>query len=316
MKHVYALLPVLALTACTTFEPLRPDMEARPIPSRLDEIAYINGLRKAYEQVPNTDTKAVQCYDGAKLKAFRPKFVQGYRETDPAAEQGNKESAASSKLSEPSACLQFAMQGRTKAETDNTDWALRLANYTDNGFGLSDLYCSRFMIIAAETRQSRQMQKRSFAAVDVLIGNVLNAVSGSASLITSINNGFGLVGSTYDNIDNAFVITPEKDTLVRLVQAAQAAFRKAVRDDPPQSFARARSVIESYASMCTFDGMRGMINTSITKATEDLKSETKADSPPGNTVEKQAVTKKGTVVTVVPPKPPAKPATNAILPAF
>lgn len=315
MKHVYALLPVLALTACTTFEPLRPDMGARPIPSRLDEIAYINGLRAAYQ---TAELDKIPCYDGKDLKAFRPKFEQGFRETDEAADKPDGQT-----------CLAFEPRDKdwidvtpsskkdAKALEQRNPQANRLADYLDNGFGLADLYCSRFMLIAAETRQSRKLQKDTFAAVDVLMGTVLNAVSAGANLTNSINSGFGLIGSTYDNIDNAFVITPEKDTLVRLVQAAQFAFRQEARDRPPHSFAQGRSYIEKYSSMCTFDGMRGLVEASLAHSTDVMKAETKEPATPADpeSGQKKKGPKSGAVATAPPPKID-KPTTNAILPAF
>ena len=41
-------ISVLAINACSKFDSLRPDIAAKPNPSRLDEIAYINILRSAF----------------------------------------------------------------------------------------------------------------------------------------------------------------------------------------------------------------------------------------------------------------------------
>ncbi len=315
MKHVYALLPVLALTACSSFEPLRPDMGARPIPSRLDEIAYINGLRKAYEPAKLSGSQA--CYNGKDLKAFQPKYQQGFRETDDAADKPDGQTCLAFTPRDPGWIDKTpSSQKEGVALEQRNPQTNSLADYLDSGFGLADLYCSRFMIIAAETRQSRKLQKDSFAAVDVLMGTVLNAVSAGSNLITSINSGFGLVGSTYDNIDSSFVISPEKDTLVRLVQAAQSGFRQEVRERPPHSFAHGRSIIEKYASMCTFDGMRGLVEASLAHSTEDMKAETKNATPDATAADQKGKpTKAGAAVTVPPPKTD-KPTTNALIPAF
>ncbi|MEO7814912.1 MAG: hypothetical protein ABIR87_05655 [Sphingomicrobium sp.] len=315
MKHVFALFPLLALSACTTFEPLRPDMGARPIPSRLDEIAYINGLRAAYQTAPSS---ALPCYNGKDLKAFRPKFEQGFRETDEAADKPDGQTCLAFQPRDANwADVTPNSKKATKALEQRNPQANRLADYLDNGFGLADLYCSRFMVIAAETRQARKLQKSSFAAVDLLMGTVLNAVSAGADLTNSINSGFGLIGSTYDNIDNAFVITPEKDTLVRLVQAAQSAFRQEVRERPAHSFAQGRSYIEKYSSMCTFDGMRGLVEASLAHSTDTMNAETKEPNSTGDDAADQSKkgTKTGPVAPVTPPKTD-KPTTNAILPAF
>lgn len=303
MRHLLAVGFLLSTAACTSVEPLRPDMETRPLPSRLDEIAYINGLRKAYYQInpgASVDGKVApsDCYTGRDLKVFRPKFVQGYRMVDEQSE----------KVDSP-VCLIFKPTKPTSALTD----------YLDNGYGLADLYCSRFMIIAAETRQARQIQKSTFNAVNVMVSTVLNAISAGANAMNVATGGFGLIDSTYKNIDDAFVITPEKDTLVRLVQAAQAAFRKEADATPPTSYANARARLERYSSICTYDALKGMVNTSVLLATQSLVEEKKDTPPtpqvpatPKTTTPPKTATPKVTAAPTVPTKP--KPVTDALIP--
>src|SRR4029079_6655835 len=114
------------------------------------------------------------------LKIFRPKFVQGYRETDENAEHLSSEG-----------CVWFGPAG-DKAKTDSA-----IQDYLDNGYGLADLYCSRFMTVAAETRQSRQIQKSTFNAVNAMVSTVLNAVaSASKNAMNIATGGFTLIDST------------------------------------------------------------------------------------------------------------------------
>jgi hypothetical protein len=299
MRHLLILGLFVGTAGCTSIEPLRPDMESRPLPSRLDEIAYINGLRKAYLQInPGSSVDAKggpsDCYTGKDLPVFRPKFVQGYRIVDERSESV-----------ESPACLLF------KPSKQPGDLKSALTDYLDNGYGLADLYCSRFMIIAAETRQARQIQKSTFNAVNVMMSTVLNALSAGANAMNVATGGFGLIDSTYKNIDDAFVITPEKDTLVRLVQVAQASFRKEADGTPPVSYADARARLERYSSICTYDAMKGMVNTSVLLATQSLVEEQKTDT--STTTQKPAPNPpKRTPVSKEVSKP--KPTTNAMIP--
>jgi hypothetical protein len=266
MRRTFILLALCSSSACTSVEALRPDMHARPVPSRLDEIAYINGLRRAYDKQSGSTSN---CYKGEKLKEFRPKFVQGYREVDRDAERLDTD-----------LCLRFTPselpavkpEGATKPVSSQ---APAIQDYLDNGFGLADLYCSRFMQIAAETRQSRKIQRNTASAVDVLVGIVLTQVAAGAEAIAIANGAFGAIQSTYQNIDDAFVIAPEKESLIRLVQNAQDAFRGQARQKPPRSFAEGRSFVERYASMCTYDGMRALVTGSVQLASQSLANEKK-----------------------------------------
>lgn len=242
------------LSACTSFEPLRPDMHARPVPSRVDEIAYINGLRTAYEM----PVDAGNCYVGSGLKAFRPKFVQGYREYDE-----NAERLAAG------ACVQFKSL-QDELETDRR--AVR--DYLANGFGLTDLYCQRFFMVAAETRQSRRMQSSTLAGVDTLVTSVFTALGAGTITNGIVNNAFEAATATYNNIDSSFLVAPDRDDLIKLVQAAQDSIRKEAFSDLPKTYPGARSVIERYSSMCSFDGMRSLVGVAMKEAATALNDDT------------------------------------------
>lgn len=258
MRIPFLLAACALASGCSTIEPLRPDMEARPVPSRLDEIAYINGMRRALEYSRPEQTP-VGCYQGDKLKPFNPKFTQGYREFDEAAEHTKVQA---------NSCLTFK-------ESSGNSTASKIEEYLANGYGLVDLYCSRFFIIAGETRQVRKLQKDSATSVSTLVQGVLHAIGATEHALTSATLGFGLIDSTYKNIDAAFVITPEHETLIHLVQTAQSAYRTQSRATAALTFPEARSRIERYASMCTFDGMQQLVNASLNESSKQLTKEKK-----------------------------------------
>lgn len=312
MRRSFILLALCSSSACTSVEALRPDIHARPVPSRLDEIAYINGLRRAYNTKAELST--APCYQGENLSAFQPKFVQGYREVDPDAERLNTDQ-----------CLSFTPSALQPGEPNDAvqpvnPQAAGIQDYLDNGFGLADLYCSRFMVIAAETRQSRKIQRNTASAVDVLVGIVLSQVAAGTQAISIANGAFGAVNSTYQNIDDAFVITPEKESLIRLVHNAQDTFRSQARKKPPRSFAEGRSFVERYASMCTFDGMRALVTGSVQLASQSLANEKKEAETDGTakttTTETTTATENGkpieTTTTVTTEPKPDTPATDLL----
>lgn len=240
------------LSACTSLEPLRPDMHARPIPSRIDEVAFINGLRAAYVAYAGPD-----CYVGTGLKAYRPKFVQGYREYD-----ANAENLSSGQ------CIRFAMLDANPAVREPL-----VREYLANGFGLTDLYCNRFFMTAAETRQSRRMQSTTLSGVDTLVTSVFTALGAGTVTTGVLNNTFEAGTATYNNIDASFLVAPDRDDLVKLVQSAQDSIRTQAFTDLPKSYPTARSVIERYASTCTFDGMRALVGVAVKQAATKLADE-------------------------------------------
>lgn len=255
-RGIYRWVPVLvaaSLAGCTSVEGLRPDIAAKPLPSRLDEIAYINALRSAYEV--STDT---HCFNGKDLRAFKAKLGQGYRETtDP-------ENFLSSDQ-----CLKFKTVDGAQATGKS-----ELTNYLTAGFGLTDLYCKRFFTIASESQQNRIFGRNLTNGVDTLVGSILTLASAGDTAIGITNGSFGLINGTLEGFDAAYLVGPDMPEVERLVKAEQALFKETVfakgGKSFPSSYAGARSLIESYAGICSFTGMRQLVAKSVTDKTEAL----------------------------------------------
>lgn len=262
MRRSVLILLLAATSACTTFEPLRPDMEARPLPSRADEIAYINELRKAFKV---DDPSVVPCYTGHRLKPFRPKYVQGYQEWDEEQETG----------AYGGQCLRFR---------DNPGDAA-ITTYLESGFGLTDLYCQRYFTIATQTRQARRLQRGLFNTGDTLLNAVMAALNGSTNALAISNAGFSAVDSGYGAVDEAFVVAPTRDDVRKLVLSAQQKFRSDVfkQDKPslPKSYPSARSTVERYAGLCTFDGMRQLVADAVASKTDALNKAAEPETKTG-----------------------------------
>lgn len=164
------------LPGCTSVEGLRPDIAAKPLPSRLDEIAYINALRGAYEISSDT-----HCFTGADLRAFKAKLAQGYRETDDP-----------ENFMKDNPCVNFETVDGT-----NSSGKTALANYLTAGFGLTDLYCKRFFTIASESQQNRIFGRNLTNGIDTLVGSILTLASAGDTAIGITNGSFGLINGRW-----------------------------------------------------------------------------------------------------------------------
>lgn len=249
MKRYVIAAAVLA-SGCTSIEPLRPDMAARSMPSRLDEIAYINSLREAFEF---TQTPSTGCYAGSELRYFRPKYTQGYPDHNSEQEQG---------------IVGMCVKYKTLVPAEREE---AIARYLDAGYGLTDLYCQRYFVIAAETAQARRFQRNSGSTVDTLMNAVLGVANAGQTALAVANAGFEAYDSTYQNIEDAFMVAPELENVRKLVHAAQLDYRSSTAKKPlPQSYESARSVIERYAGLCSYSGMKQLVNDSVSSETRDL----------------------------------------------
>jgi hypothetical protein len=110
--------------------------------------------------------------------------------------------------------------------------------------------------------------------IDTLVGSVLT-LSGAGATATGITNaGFGLLDGTFEAYDVAYLVGPDLSEVRRLVQAAQGEYRQSsldtTRKEFPTSFVGARSIIERYAGLCSFTGMRELVGKSVKDKTDAL----------------------------------------------
>lgn len=249
MRNHLVMPALLLATACTSFEPLRPDLAARSVPSRLDEIAYVNGLRQAIEYVDAASDAG--CYVGKDLDYFRGSLEQGYPNHTKEEENGRSEW-----------CARFKTLGNEAPAA--------IDRYLQSGYGLTDLYCQRYFVIAVESDRKRQFSRNMGATGDGLV-NAVMAAAGAGPVASQVSNAlFEGYDSTYQNIQDAFMVSPDLSAVRKLVHEVQRKFKTDVESNPPKSYEAARQVIERYAGTCSYTGMKQMVNDSVSQQTENL----------------------------------------------
>jgi len=226
-------------------------VEARTPPSRLEEIAYINTLREAFER-----GSVDPCYRGDPTY-FRGELSQGYPTHTPA-QEGVGETH----------CLTF----RASATQEH------IRRYLEAGFGLSDIYCQRFFIVASQSALRRRFERNVGTTVDSLVGTVLSLANAGETAIGIVNAGFGAVDSTFQNMDESFLVAPDLENVRALGHAAQDDYRRVTFEERmPESFPSARSAIERYAGICSFTGMRRLVNISVADQARQLDDQTQGE---------------------------------------
>ncbi|MBU1606247.1 MAG: hypothetical protein KKD08_05495 [Alphaproteobacteria bacterium] len=247
-------------------------------------------MRKAFEpQLP--EAGVADCYDGNELQHFRGTLQQGFQE-----HTEEQESLPTAQ------CVKFR-------ELDDGERDQAISEYLDSGFGLTDLYCQRYFVIAAESDKKRQFQRNSGSTVDALMNAVLGLSSAGQTAIGIANASFEAYDSTYQNIQDAFMVAPELSNVRKLVHAAQGDYKERVKNDLPTSYQHARSIIERYAGMCSYTGMKQLVNDSVASETTLLLAAAENRSPglnqdPGEVANDEQAP-------AAPPGPPAAPSEDA-----
>jgi hypothetical protein len=267
MKNSIKLSLSIALATCSsgcaTVEGLRPDIAAKPVPSRLDEIAYINELRSVFI----TDTGKF-CFDGEGLKPFISKSSEGTGRSNTSEDRlkGDKEGKGANQ------CIRY------KVVATGAAGKAEVRKYMAAGFGLTDMYCQRFFTVSAGSEQNRKFARNFSGGVDSMMNAILSVTGAGEIPLGIANAGFEAIDNTFESYDSAYLVAPDMANVRKLVFAAQDEYRKAALDitrtDFPTDYQSARSVIERYAGHCSFTGMRELINQSIKDKTDDINNET------------------------------------------
>jgi hypothetical protein len=267
LKLVTGVVALSILGGCASVEGFRPDIAAKPVPSRLDEIAFINVLRSAFV-LKNQDTIAANglpdrllCFDGADLAVFKSKSGQGFKN----APYKEEEMPSGS-------CLAYRPNPA----------ALEMRHYLTAGFGITDLYCQRFFTVANASEQNRKFGRNVASGVDVMVGSILSLSGAGDTAVGIANAGFGLLDTTFESYDTAYLVAPDMSNVQKLVLAAQDEYRKDALKSGSMvaGYPAARSVIERYATLCTFSGMRELVNKSLKDKTDSINLNTSAPAAP------------------------------------
>lgn len=169
--------------------------------------------------------------------------------------------------------------------------------YLAAGFALSDIYCARFFIKTDEAYRRRRFGRTLTNDVGTAMATILGLANAGENIVTGVAAGVGFADSGWRNYDDSFVISPDLSSVQSLVFAAQDNFRaRTLAKDAalPGDYATAQSAIQRYANLCSFLGMKALLDQSAGDQRRQLNDST-------GTVNKQGVTK------VPPPALPAAP---------
>lgn len=171
--------------------------------------------------------------------------------------------------------------------------------YLAAGFALSDIYCARFFIKTDEAYRRRRFGRTLTNDVGTAMATILGLANAGENIVTGVAAGVGFADSGWRNYDDSFVISPDLSSVQSLVFAAQDNFRaRTLAKDAalPGDYATAQSAIQRYANLCSFLGMKALLDQSAGDQRRQLNDST-------GTVNQQGLEPKS--------PPPASPATPA-----
>ena len=158
-------------------------------------------------------------------------------------------------------------------------------DFQDAGLTLSDIYCEDFFRKANATARRRGFGR----GVTNDVGGAVQAILGLAKVTTGVISGVGagiaFADSTFRNYDESFMVDADLSRMRRLVNAARDSMRLDFRDQdqsgPGLTIFAAESRIQRYAGLCTFLGMKNLLDASLADKTNQIETNNKATTGNG-----------------------------------
>lgn len=141
------------------------------------------------------------------------------------------------------------------------------------GFALSDLYCDQFFRRIARRWNERLFLRNTTNDVGAAISAVLGLAKAGSGVTGGVGAGFGLADSAFRNYDNVFVVSPDLPAMQKLVREHQTRFRDETLAAIPSDYYTAQTKIVQYAQLCSYTGMKGLLNAAVDTTINDLREE-------------------------------------------
>lgn len=149
----------------------------------------------------------------------------------------------------------------------------KVRRYLAAGFALSDIYCAQFFIKTDEAYRRRRFGRTLTNDVGTAVATILGLARAGEGIVTGVAAGVGFADSGWRNYDDSFIISPDLSNVQALVIAAQDNLRArtlARNAELPVDYASAQSAILRYANLCSFLGMKALLDQSAGEQRRDL----------------------------------------------
>lgn len=139
-----------------------------------------------------------------------------------------------------------------------------ISDFVDAGITVSRMNCDSFF----RTLQADKT-KGNFARTQAnTVGSTAISAMGLAGIATPYVAGagaaLGLLNATFDNVDSTFLVSPDIASLEALVNKAQMLLEQQILvDNPPKTFGQAERAVLGYDHICTYSGMKVLLNQSV-----------------------------------------------------
>jgi len=140
---------------------------------------------------------------------------------------------------------------------------IKAARFLDHGMALTNLMCADFFFRLSQERQERNYRRDYFSNLNTAFSALLNLTKSSNLATGAVGALFGGIDADYQSVDRHYVAAAD-------IPAAEALVRRALSEQAKEnsnltrlSYSRAENRLIQYASTCSFNGIKSLINQSV-----------------------------------------------------
>lgn len=144
-------------------------------------------------------------------------------------------------------------------------------NHLLAGIALSDLYCDTYFRRIARRWNERLFLRNTTNDVGAAVSAILGLAKAGSGITGGVGAGFGLADGAFRNYDNVFVVSPDLPAMQNLVKENQKRVREEALAAGLTDFYSAQSRIIEYARLCSYTGMKGLLNQAVDNTINAMK---------------------------------------------
>ncbi|MEH6808246.1 MAG: hypothetical protein V7651_05300 [Hyphomonas oceanitis] len=148
--------------------------------------------------------------------------------------------------------------------SENRATADTARQYLSAGVAVADLYCRAYFEKLGEQRADQEALQGSFNITDGVASAALGFAEASAETISLVSVSFSSLEALFENIDAAYLVSPDIEQVEALVFAARDTLHARIFSDTSTlTYFEAERRLAAYHQLCTFNGVTRLVNEAV-----------------------------------------------------
>ncbi|ELB2875804.1 MULTISPECIES: hypothetical protein [Vibrio] len=157
-------------------------------------------------------------------------------------------------------------------------------SYLDKGVLLTDIVCSSQLNYFANIENNSRFSQSELGVLVVLATGIMGINGASQDSFTKLALGGAAVNSSIDLYRNHYLLGPDSDVIISMVNNARQLAREKLGTRNPETFSEAFELLRDYSEICTDNKIRQFVRQTIEK------TEFEVDEPIIDIVSENALT--------------------------